>query len=238
MTQRIIKALRYLLFSNLLKLAALIAKTNHEKTFLHSYKGLRYVSREKEILSLSKNKKILHFGFLDYPFMEERISNNSLLHTKIKEVGLEVIGVDIEENYLNQYKKLTNDSNNMLWDIEGEVGIPEEWKNNFNLIIFGEILEHLKNPQIALKKLKQIGEFSGATIIITVPNVFAPLGIIEAVANKELIHPDHYYYFSPFTLKKLLESAGFNEIEILLTGNNISRLFPGILKPGIMAIAK
>jgi hypothetical protein len=53
------------------------------------------------------------------------------------------------------------------------------------------------------------------------------------------VHPDHYTYFSPVTLRHLMDSAGFSEVDIHLysTGAQTQRA-PGITKDGIIAVGR
>jgi hypothetical protein len=54
----------------------------------------------------------------------------------------------------------------------------------------------------------------------------------------EIVHPEHYYYFSPATLRKLLQDAGFTVVELALYASRDSALLPGITKNGVIAMCE
>src|SRR5574340_250857 len=76
------------------------------------------VDREEYIQGLSKGKRVLHFGFLDSPFSEEKIRSGQLLHLKIKKVADYLYGLDIDSQALQTYREKTNDENNGILDID------------------------------------------------------------------------------------------------------------------------
>jgi hypothetical protein len=64
-----------------------------DSVFLQQYRELssNCVIREESLVDMSRGKKVLHFGFLDSPFSEERIKSKELLHLNIKPLW---IGID------------------------------------------------------------------------------------------------------------------------------------------------
>ena len=115
---------------------------------------------------------------------------------------------------LDEYRKYSNDYENGILDILENFN-PEKFKSEkkFNLILFTDVLEHVINPGVAVANLKKISEaYNNATICITVPNAYSVVYFKEALFGYECIHPDDYYYFSPYTLKKLALDSGFKNV--------------------------
>lgn len=169
-------------------------------------------NRVDYILDYCRHKRVLHLGFTDYPYTLQKISNGSLLHLKLKASTKSLIGMDIEEESIIQYSSATNDSNVFKGDVM--IGYPLtviEFKPE--IILMGEVLEHLKNPGKAIEVLyESFGE--GTTVLITVPN-YTSLDSISASINKtETIHPYHHWYFSPYTLRQLFDEKRFKLKEL------------------------
>jgi methyltransferase family protein len=77
-----------------------------------------------------------------------------------------------------------------------------------DIIICGEVLEHLGNPQWFLTRLKR--QYAGVPVIITVPNAFAEAGRSYLKQGRECVNGDHVAWYSPTTLSVLLQRAGYS----------------------------
>jgi hypothetical protein len=95
-------------------------------------------------------------------------------------------------------------------------GIDEVYKNKWDYIIMGEILEHVENPCSFLNKVSHACKESIEKILITVPNAFRLNNFNLAKNGIELINSDHYYWFTPYTLMKVLANSGYEPEHIWL----------------------
>jgi 2-polyprenyl-3-methyl-5-hydroxy-6-metoxy-1,4-benzoquinol methylase len=86
-------------------------------------------------------------------------------------------------------------------------------KQAYDLIVGWMVLEHLHDPVGCLKKLHNWAK-PGASLALSVPNV----GSIEFNVFKEkwyALHlPNHLYHFTPDTLEKVLEAAGWALVKV------------------------
>ena len=84
-----------------------------------------------------------------------------------------------------------------------------------DVIVFGETLEHLRNPGLALARLRALCARNPRCVLCTtVPNAFSTTGFIAAASGVEIVHPEHYAYYSPVTLRNLLAAHGFGDIHV------------------------
>lgn len=208
-----------------------------ESFFYHPFPQLDRVVREEFILAVSAGKKVLHFGFLDSPMTHDKIASGALLHQRLRGVADCLYGIDIDSETLFHYRALTEDYDNAALDILDTNHDISFLCNKFDLILFPEVLEHVSNPGATLQRLKVVcSQNPGSTVVITVPNAFSLEHFRAAASGVEMVHPDHYYYFSPVTLKKLVEDAGFSQVDIKLYAHNQKALTsPGITSHGIIA---
>jgi 2-polyprenyl-3-methyl-5-hydroxy-6-metoxy-1,4-benzoquinol methylase len=161
--------------------------------------------RVSYIQDFCRNKKVLHLGATDAPGTIDAVKNNRLLHSQISEVAESLVGLDINTKMIVWLAQNQNIENIKYGNIENPQDYPED---NFDIILAGEIMEHLSNPGKALDAIRK-NMHSETKLIVTVPNAYSLKGFIRAVTGYELIHPDHTLHHSPYTLKSLLERHGF-----------------------------
>lgn len=209
-----------------------------DRQLVHSFEAdaERLVEREQRLLSLAQGKRVLHFGFLDSIFLERKLADHSLLHHRLAGVAELLYGVDINAALLEQYRTATGDHHTLIWDI-ADGCIPQQLQQPFDLILFPEVLEHVPNPGLVLDNLAALCRHTGASLCLTVPNGFDMYAFMAAMHGVELIHPEHCYTFTPYTLRRLLELAGFS-LQSLEFYNFGSGLAPGITKAGMLAVCE
>lgn len=164
-------------------------------------------NRVDYILQQCQNKKVLHIGFTDYPYTKEKIADKSLLHLQLKDIAAAVMGLDVEKEAMAAYEALTGDKNYCFTDITNaypEAAIDFEP----DIILLGEVLEHLQNPHAAAELLYKT--FPASTkLLVTVPNYMALDNISASLHKTESVHPHHYWYFSPYTLQRMFPAEKF-----------------------------
>lgn len=115
-------------------------------------------------------------------------------HDELKGVAKQIYGVDIEQCEFEGFYQC---------DVE-EDPLPE--LNDIEVVVCGEIIEHLANPGIFLKKLKR---YAGAEFVITVPNCLYGAVRIKNGRVYENVNYSHTCWYSPKTIRTLLERYGF-----------------------------
>lgn len=211
-----------------------------ESPFVHKFRDVsfRSVIREEYLTTASKGRRVLHFGFLDSPFSEERLQSGELLHLKLRGVASHLYGIDSDRVSLDRYRQLTGDRDNAAMDIQMGLGEGLEGQA-FDLILLPEILEHLGSPVQALRCLRRLCDNNKeTTLCVTVPNAYYAGVFLRALEGDEIVHPEHYYYFSPATLRKLLSDAGFAIVDLALYASKDSSTLPGITKNGVIALCR
>lgn len=171
-------------------------------------------NRIEQIIELCLNKKVVHLGCCDHvPLIEEKINSNRWLHDLLTKSTEKCIGIDIDKEAISYIEKKFKVSNVLYADIT--IGLPEEIrKSNWDYLVLGEILEHIDNPVEFLAKIKQNCP-NIKKIIISVPNAQS-LSFAQGIEqNIEYINTDHKYWFTPFTLAKIMHNAEIKLDEIL-----------------------
>jgi 2-polyprenyl-3-methyl-5-hydroxy-6-metoxy-1,4-benzoquinol methylase len=168
-------------------------------------KRLPVVSREGYVVRAASGRRVLHLGCAASPFTLHQIASGTLLHASVTKVARECVGVDLDASALASLER-HGFGNLVQADVEAlthvKLGEP------FELIIAGELLEHLSNPGRCLDGLRPVLAPRGE-ILITVPNAFGLKALLRVAAGIELVHQDHVCYFSVRTLARLCEAHAF-----------------------------
>jgi len=143
---------------------------------------------------------------VDADLTEEKLKQGTLLHAKLSQVSKRVIGVDIDAKGLGVMQRW-GFRDLIQWNVEEihKLVLPEK----IDVIVAGELLEHLANPGVFLRNAKTFLREHGAEMIITTPNAFSWRYFFTLFRRAELVHPDHNFYFSYTTLSNFLNKFAY-----------------------------
>jgi len=163
------------------------------------------LDRDGYLTRAASGKRVLHLGCADAPFTSQRITTGMLLHAKLTHAASECVGIDLDECGLSTLR--THGYRNV---VQADVESLEDAaiRGKFDLVIAGEIFEHLANPGRCLVALRSVLAPRGE-VVITVPNAFTLKGLLRTALGAELVHRDHVCYFSARTLARLCEAHEF-----------------------------
>jgi SAM-dependent methyltransferase len=167
--------------------------------------SIKSCDRTQFILDRIKDKKVLHLGCADWPFTSGYVKDGLLLHQKMKSVARELVGTDLEPEGIQVMQAagiknvVVGNSEQLLFETLGD---------KFDVIVAGEIIEHVLNPGLFLDSIKSVCHEDSIVILTTVN--FAPIKKLPRLLfRREVVHPDHVYYFSFSTLSCLLTKSGY-----------------------------
>lgn len=172
-------------------------------------KPIELVQRVDIIKSISKGKKVLHLGCTNYPYTQLAIDGDALLHNELESVTAELFGFDYDQEGIDV---LAAQGSENLYRADLEKLDEVDLDIKFDVIIAGEIIEHLNNPGLFLNGIQRFMDAESELIITTINAYsalrFATYALRGKGGTNEPVHPDHVYYFSYKTLKLLVERAG------------------------------
>ncbi len=176
-----------------------------------------------------KGAKVLHIGCVDHTpdKVKRKLARGVWLHKLLMDSASLCAGVDINKEgieFLSKEMKLPHVyCGNILTD-----EIPGVNDVQWEYVILGELLEHVDNPVQFLETLRQRPDLKSQCIItFQTPSTTR---IQKALKQYEDINSDHRYWFTPYTLSKVLVMAGYDVDDIQLTQDralHFSRLFLG-----------
>lgn len=175
------------------------------------YTDFQVVQRVDLIRGECKGKRVLHLGCTNYPYTDDSIKHDMLLHADLTNTAAELYGIDSDATGISILNEAGFD-NIFQGDLEhlDKVNLDEQ----FDVIVAGEMIEHLNNPGLFLSGIKRFMH-ADTRLILTTVNAYCGMrflmyGLRGKRGRVEFVHPDHVAYYSYSTLKVLLERHGMH----------------------------
>lgn len=153
---------------------------------LHRIPEAPVVDRVAYIVDQCRGKRVLNLGCA-----------SGGLHETITQVARGIYGVDIEPGLRTWLVCDLDETPAQVYARAKDLGI--------EVIVAGEILEHLGAPRSLLRVLRLFQ----CPLIVSVPNAFSDVGRSWLAKGYENVHRQHVAYYSYKTLHTLLTRCGF-----------------------------
>ena len=173
-------------------------------------KEIELVERLDFIKSACAGKKVLHLGCTNWPYTLDAIDAGMLLHDDLAGVASELYGFDFDQQGIDV---LVSKGYSNLYQADLEKLDEVDVNEKFDVIIAGEMIEHLNNPGLFLNGIKRFMN-PETQLIVTTINAYCGMrfliyGLRGRGGSLEPVHPDHIAYYSYSTLKLILERHKF-----------------------------
>ena len=133
------------------------------------------------------------------------------LVNELKTAGYTVDGIEISDSRREIAKEICQKN---IFNINlMEDNIPNNMRQKYDAILLFQVLEHIINPKIFLKNIKELLSSDGI-VIIEVPNLNDHLLKLCNQYNQFFWQRAHLSYFSPLILKSLFKELGFKNINV------------------------
>lgn len=138
--------------------------------------------------------------------------------------GNDVVGVDVDRDALARAEERLGIET--VW-ADVEAGLPFE-DASFDVVVAGEILEHLADPATAVAHVRRVLRPAG-TFVGSVPNAFRLKSRVAYARGRYPVDwdPTHLQLFTPGALRALL--ADFDDVEIRFAIGRFVRLQPRLM---------
>lgn len=173
----------------------------------------RPVDRFSYIAGIVENKKVLDLGCLDETAYHLKKSNKLWMHKTIAESAKSVYGIDNSEILDKGSIKPFNNSMIVKCDVYNLNSLLSN-KKNVDVIFAGELIEHLDNPLLFLKNIRNEKKFKNKILVLTTPNASSLYNHIMGLVGRESCHKDHLAVLSYKTINTLCQRAKFSNWEI------------------------
>ena len=184
---------------------------------MHDLKPQGYCSRWVFILARCRNRNVLHLGFIGETDASldqkvEAIKDAQTLHSQVLKVASTVAGIDRNERAIEMIRSKVGWNNLYAADVEHLERL--DLKGTFDVVLFGNLVEHLSCPGLALNGIHRFMN-ENSEMIISTPNSFGLLSNLRFTLGRFREGEEHVTSYSKFTLQSLLERHGFAITELL-----------------------
>jgi 2-polyprenyl-3-methyl-5-hydroxy-6-metoxy-1,4-benzoquinol methylase len=167
-----------------------------------------YLSKEDFLLAAARGRRVLHLGCVgstDLPVDERVRLAKSSLHWELSQVA-DVVGVDYSVEVIEEYRKLGIFTNIVAGNVEKLTELP--LPGPFEVVIAGDIIEHLSNPGMMLDGIRAFCTAETA-LIVTTPNAFGLPNYGRFLLRRFRDGKEHVVSFNATTLSQLLNRHGY-----------------------------
>lgn len=103
-------------------------------------------------------------------------------------------------------------------------------RDAFDVVVLSEVVEHLRDPAAALRKLVPALR-RGGIVYLTTPNFQSLSRRLLGARWRVVAVPEHLYYFSPRALGGMLRAVGLQPLRVWTVGLNPFELLEGLRAP-------
>lgn len=160
---------------------------------------------------------MIHLGCMASPNTAAAMKASIHLHAALVPVCERLLGVDVDLSHRN----LLTPNGDRHAIVQGDICDQDQLAEAigavpYDLVIAGEVLEHLTNPGLCLTAIGNL--LPSAMLIVTVPNCLSAAVAARAAIGVEAVHADHVCWYSPRTICRLLEMTGWVKNKLYAVG--------------------
>ena len=175
----------------------------------------RPVDRIPFVVAQCRGKSVLDLGAMDETAVDAKRGRGTWLHESIAQVATRVVGVDSSPQVPEPGLVTAANAKIVRGDVGNLDGVLAALDFAPEVVVAGELIEHLPNPLQFLQSLASIERLRGCTLILTTPNATAAHNVAVGLASRESTHHDHLCILSFKTLHTLCRRAGLASWEVI-----------------------
>jgi 2-polyprenyl-3-methyl-5-hydroxy-6-metoxy-1,4-benzoquinol methylase len=175
----------------------------------------RPVDRIAHIARVCTGKRVLDLGAMDETAYKLKRGHGLWLHEEIARKAARVLGVDASPAVPDEGLQTADNALLRRGDILDLDGLLRRTGFVPEVVVAGELIEHLENPLQFLRSLRQVPALGGSTLLVSTPNATALHNGLIAFGNRESSHADHLCILSFKTMSTLLSRAGYSDWQII-----------------------
>jgi hypothetical protein len=175
----------------------------------------RPVDRIRFIADACAGRRVLDLGAMDETAWAAKRGRGTWLHEEIGRRALLVDGIDNSTQIPAEGLRTGPNATIRRGDIADPQRLVNELEVSPDVLVAGELIEHLENPLQFLRRFAGIERLAGKTFILSTPNATALHNVLIGLVHRESTHRDHLCILSYKTLVTLCTRAGFSKWEII-----------------------
>lgn len=178
---------------------------------VHTVPRALLVDRVDRLLELARGRRVAHLGFVDAGRMDTKAEQGTWLHARLAETAQGLVGIDLGQEGVDVARARGYEAH--AADCQSAESLSALGLERFELVIAGELIEHLDRPGAMLEAVKELLHKDGL-LVVTTPNAHALVNFAAALLGRELVNDDHVSWYSWRTLVTVLSRHGWKPDEV------------------------
>jgi len=169
--------------------------------------GTAVTLKKTAVAALVEGKNIIDFGCADHvELISQRFDTDKWFHKVISTRAARCIGLDVDQAAISAAAEYGYEI--LYYNIYTDTMPSRLTQTTWDYLTLLDVLEHIDDPVAFLKLIREKFNSIVEKIIIVVPNAFSNANFLNALRHLEIINSDHRYWFTPYTLGKVITRAG------------------------------
>jgi SAM-dependent methyltransferase len=162
--------------------------------------------KDRLLIELARGRKVLDLGCIDHSAETALDLGDSWLHSQLRQVADQLVGID----------QLADDAatlNERGYDIRIADVERLDLGESFDLVVAGDLIEHLSNPGLFLQSVAEHLDGEGA-LVVTTPNPFNVEQFAQALfRNQIMANLEHTMWLDPRVMHELVARSPFEIVD-------------------------
>jgi SAM-dependent methyltransferase len=163
-------------------------------------------SRFDIITEFCRDKEVLDIGCVQHDVINTDV--DGWLHHHVVETSSYTLGVDYLEDEVNELVKRGYNV------VHGDVNKPLSIDRTFDVIVVGNLIEHLSNFEGLLNNINRLLKPNGVVLISTANPFYCEQYFYSAFKNDIIINPEHTCWIDPVALDQLSNRFGLYTVGV------------------------
>jgi len=190
-------------------------------------------SRIGVVRQYARGKKVLDLGCVSHNFSVRSGGKGRWLHAHVVQVAAQCVGADYDLRGVQQMNAAGYDVVHV--DIESDLS-PIVERGPFDVVIAGELIEHLPSPQRLLSAAREVLK-PGGLLVITTPNPYSPQRVRAGQLKITWENVDHVQYLFPSGIAEMADRTDMKLIRFGTVGPPNRTSFFRAMRGSLKAVA-
>lgn len=170
------------------------------------------VDRVTYLERLVESRRVIHLGFIDVERTADKRGSETWLHERLSRHASHAIGIDLDATGVAAARESGYEA--YACDLEDKAAVASLRLEPAELIVAGELIEHLDCPGAFLDAVRVLLA-PGGRLVLTTPNATSLTNVLVAFSRREWSSPHHVAMYSWRTLGTLLERHAWRPKDLL-----------------------
>jgi 2-polyprenyl-3-methyl-5-hydroxy-6-metoxy-1,4-benzoquinol methylase len=177
---------------------------------VHRLPPAALVDRFEYLCGLARGKRVVHVGFVDAGCQLLNEQSGAWLHEHLAGSASELVGLDLDPTGVENARQRGYEAHAV--DCRDVDAVRALGLAPADLVVAGEVIEHLDDPGSFLDGLHALVA-PGGMLVVTTPNATGLVNAAALLGNFEVQHPDHVVMYTCATLDAMLTRHRWQPVE-------------------------